>query len=1003
MAKPKKDNQKFKEIREFDSITFVEGLDDKYKVVPKEAFEQIKVFAEEYTGNNNSADPMDFMRIYRSKDREAGELITFQNYVGLIQLKCGYQIQILPKIDLADDTGDSSEKTKKIFLKMLRCLRNYPGKISSSADLNVSRMNLYEVFISMYIDEVRKLVKRGLKSAYVLQEDNLRYYKGKLKVGRQIKHNAAHKERFYVEYEDYLLDRPENKLIKSTLLKLLNNTMSNQNSKDIRQLLISFEMVHSSDNYVSDFSKVSIDRTTKDYDIIMQWTKTFLSDRSFTTFSGSTVSRSLLFPMELIFQDYVAKQVKKCFEPDGWDVNPQDKKYFLFRDDIEEKNIFRLKPDIVLRNDNTKDRYVVIMDTKWKRLVPDSRVNYGISQGDMYQMYAYSMRYMQEEKPVDYPEVWLLYPKTAEMNVSLEKIGKNTLDFNSNGVKVHAFFVDVENIEDSLEALKKEICRKMFKKAGEDIKPEESKKKVRENLMNKEIINLSELNRRHIMDNKLVIYDSAELYKREVIEANHNGIPVANCDGMNLISLAGKLLKDYKIEKGEAFIEADKALLLGIMMSTVFELIREGKLHYFKETMIDGGTVSQLLKDIDILRVENKLDVIKDSKDLKLANLYMIAESYGSKINDIYDDAKIFSEASGLAVAGSISCEYDVIAIYKDAYDKLSDSEKNFWKNYVKEKEFFIIDSDSESSKGKAPKQFFKVFGLHNEIHAVVKDVLRKKIPWEQVQIVTADPAGYYPMVTYLKQLDIPYCLPEGLSEEYSFEASLVKNVIDNPAYFDIDSEGNINAKEMYTALADNLKKLAGNGKFPSNTVTVLFSKASVCSHNAEYSDYKANYHILSRMIKGILLGGSIVDDKQKEEGAVYIASLTRTETAFRPYVYLIGFESRNYPGGSTQSPVLLDKEKSDVGLPDWYLSDYHQKDLEKHLDRIMSADVKQITISYVSFDTVNMREQNPSAFYKKELTESGEAERCFDFGEKTTDDIVEAREWILQTKNDQE
>jgi hypothetical protein len=158
-------------------------------------------------------------------------------------------------------------------------------------------------------------------------------------------------------------------------------------------------------------------------------------------------------------------------------------------------------------------------------------------------------------------------------------------------------------------------------------------------------------------------------------------------------------------------------------------------------------------------------------------------------------------------------------------------------------------------------------------------------------------------------------------------------------------------------------------------------------------------------MIKGILLGGSIIDDKQKEEGAVYIASLTRTETAFRPYVYLIGFESRNYPGGSTQSPVLLDKEKTDIGLPDWYLSDYHQKDLEKHLDRIMSSDVKQITISYVSFDTVNMREQNPSAFYKKELIRSGEAERehSFDFGERTADDILEAREWILQAKSDQE
>lgn len=31
----------------------------------------------------------------------------------------------------------------------------------------------------------------------------------------------------------------------------------------------------------------------------------------------------------------------------------------------------------------------VILDTKWKSLVDNERVNYGISQADMYQMYAY--------------------------------------------------------------------------------------------------------------------------------------------------------------------------------------------------------------------------------------------------------------------------------------------------------------------------------------------------------------------------------------------------------------------------------------------------------------------------------------------------------------------------------------------------------------------------------------------------------------------------------------
>ena len=124
--------------------------------------------------------------------------------------------------------------------------------------------------------------------------------------------------------------------------------------------------------------------------------------------------------------------------------------------------IFKLEPDIVLRKSSSGDKRVIIMDTKWKQLVPQRfnekgiLINYNISQGDMYQMYAYSMRYMLREKLSTPPEVWLLYPKS-------EKIPPDTvLHFESEplpdgeptqNVKVRAFFVDLENIEESLDEL----------------------------------------------------------------------------------------------------------------------------------------------------------------------------------------------------------------------------------------------------------------------------------------------------------------------------------------------------------------------------------------------------------------------------------------------------------------------------------------------------------------------------------------------------------------------
>lgn len=425
------------EVKEFQSITGNKEYENRkdYKYLPETAFSELLSFVEEYIGTEEHADAMEFMRVYKSKDRKAGTLISVNNYVGLIQLKSGYQIQILPKIDFTDDT-------KKIFLKMLKSLHDFPGKISTTANLKVSKMNLYEIFISMYLEEVRVLVKHGLKSSYISQEDNLKFYKGKLQVGNHIKYNFIHKERFYVSYDEFLQDRAENRIVKSTLLKLQNLTSSAQNSKEIRQLLVAFEMVQTSNNYEKDFSMVKIDRNTKDYDQLIKWSKVFLFNKSFTTFSGDVSSRAILFPMEKIYESYIAQQMKRVFSPDGWKVSVQDKGYYLF-DELDSnitKRIFKLRPDIVLR----KKGITIIMDTKWKRLIPDRYKNYGITSADMYQMYAYSKKYAQE---TDSPEVWLLYPMTNEMT-------KNLFFDSRDGVKVHVFFVNVANVKESLEELK---------------------------------------------------------------------------------------------------------------------------------------------------------------------------------------------------------------------------------------------------------------------------------------------------------------------------------------------------------------------------------------------------------------------------------------------------------------------------------------------------------------------------------------------------------------------
>ena len=125
---------------------------------------------------------------------------------------------------------------------MLRGLKDFPCKKFSKAELAVDRLNLYEIFIRMFVEETAGLVKHGLKSSYFEKQENLTVYKGKLLVNSHIKHNAAHKERFFVEFDEYMLNRPENRLIKSTLLTLLKQTSCGDTAKNIRRLLTAFEL-----------------------------------------------------------------------------------------------------------------------------------------------------------------------------------------------------------------------------------------------------------------------------------------------------------------------------------------------------------------------------------------------------------------------------------------------------------------------------------------------------------------------------------------------------------------------------------------------------------------------------------------------------------------------------------------------------------------------------------------------------------------------------------------
>ena len=333
----------------------------------------------------NSDENAPFLRIGSGS---GGKFIQARNYVGVLQTKSGLTIEILPKIADKNDT----KRSEAVLIKMLRTLKDFPFKSSNLANLKTQNLPLLEIFISMFLRELETLVKKGIKSDYITLEDNLKFLKGKININEQIKRNSIHKERFYVEYSEFLKDIKINQIIKTTLKFLYKQSNVSKNQQKIRELLFIFDEVSTCEDYKNFFTNYTISRQVKHYEQALLWCKIFLLGDSFTPHKGNDLAFALLFDMNALFESYVGNFIKKKL--------PGTALQHLEKHLIEDPKSFKLRPDIFLESE-------FIADTKWKIIrqdINESEKKYKISQADLYQLYAYGKKY-------ECDKLYLIYPK----------------------------------------------------------------------------------------------------------------------------------------------------------------------------------------------------------------------------------------------------------------------------------------------------------------------------------------------------------------------------------------------------------------------------------------------------------------------------------------------------------------------------------------------------------------------------------------------------------------
>ena len=339
--------------------------------------------------------------IFRHSIIHGRECLSATQHVGVVRTESGCQFEILPKLTKQMDP----DRAREILVKMLVELPDSPLNEGVLADLRAYEMPLFELLIRQFLDHVGDIVRKGIARSYIQRQDDLLFLRGKLRISENIKRNATARNRFSCEFDEFEMNWPINRLIKGALEIVSRMTQDADNQQRCREFLFWFDPVPATTDPAGDFRLVRNERLIQHYQPAMPICRLILEGLNPLATSGDHRVLSMFFDMNKVFENYVAVKLREQFPQ--WRQRTQTSEYSLVENHAGRK-MFRMQPDLEFVQGNRR----VVADTKWKLLEPiNGKANYGISQSDVYQMFAYAQKYLatQERK-----RILLIYPRHDE-------------------------------------------------------------------------------------------------------------------------------------------------------------------------------------------------------------------------------------------------------------------------------------------------------------------------------------------------------------------------------------------------------------------------------------------------------------------------------------------------------------------------------------------------------------------------------------------------------------
>ncbi len=385
--------------------------------------------------------------------------IEWFSYQGRDQLRAGCwvgslrvgdaQIEVSPKIE----TGGSQD-ARVDLISMLIGAGELDIELREVSQLAGSP-RLIDALALWYSTRLARECNRGLLRDYRERRDDIPLVRGRLDVGRQWMNQAMRRPLAACVYDEYVEDSELNRILKAGLSAALSSDVSSVEARrSMRSTLTLLEGV--SDQPIT-FARAKAYKPTRRelrFKALLSLACLFISGSYTDVRSKGTADKQgmgLMWNMWELFQEYAFRALvgendadKKLRLGKGLHAEAQFRGPHLISNG--HKDLFMMMPDIVIMRDGIP---VMICDTKWKlaekpkdkkskkgkkmdkdevtALSPGGKL--GVSQSDLYQMFAYS-RYFQARYGLKAPvPIAMIYPVPAGKEVAECQPGPEGTDF----------------------------------------------------------------------------------------------------------------------------------------------------------------------------------------------------------------------------------------------------------------------------------------------------------------------------------------------------------------------------------------------------------------------------------------------------------------------------------------------------------------------------------------------------------------------------------------------